>query len=78
MMAQMKILPVLLQLEQEEDAEEEALLAVVDEVEEEVDPLRLKRHLPLLEEVEVLQKLLNLSNLAKLNLLLQREELLLR
>jgi hypothetical protein len=58
--------------------EEVAQLVGVPEAGEVVDLLKVEQLLLLLEEVEVLQKPLNHSSLANLNLLLLREELLLR
>jgi hypothetical protein len=76
MTALMRILPVHLQLGR--GAEEAGQLVGVPEAGEVVDHLRVEQLLLLLEEVEVLQKPLNHSSLANLNLLLRREELLLR
>jgi hypothetical protein len=76
MMALMRILPVHLQLGKA--VEEVAQLVGVHEAGEVVDLLKVEQLLLLLEEVEVLQKPLNHSSLANLNLLLLREELLLR
>jgi hypothetical protein len=58
--------------------EEAAQLVGVPEAGEVVDHLRVEQLLLQLEEVEVEQKPLNHSSLANLNLLLLREELLLR
>ncbi len=76
MTAQMRTLHVLLPLEKA--VEEGAQLVGVPEAGEVVDHLKVERLLLQLEEVEVLQNPLNHSSLANLNLLLLREELLLR
>ncbi len=76
MTAQMRTLHVLLPLEKA--VEEGAQLVGVPEAGEVVDHHKVEQLLLQLEEVEVLQNPLNHSSLASLNLLLLREELLLR
>jgi hypothetical protein len=76
MTALMRTLPVPLLLGKA--VEEVGQLVGVLEAGEVVDLLRVEQLLLQLEEVEVLQKPLNHSSLANLNLLLLREELLLR
>jgi hypothetical protein len=76
MTALMRTLPVRLLLEKA--MEEVAQLVGVPEAGEVVDHLRVEQLLLQLEEVEVQQNPMNHSSLASLNLLLLKEELLLR
>jgi hypothetical protein len=78
MMVLMRTLPVPLLLGRAVVGAALLVVVAVQEAGEVVGHLRVGPHLLQLEEGEVLLKLVNHSSLAKLNLLLLREELLLR